>query len=88
VDTMDIITGRKGKYFNILEKYHIYEISRKSLYMNDTNIDTHIPRFEELHKITVLPPPSNSPSKTHYIQVRKQEHHIYTREDCEDTTCC
>jgi hypothetical protein len=28
-DTMDIITaGRKGKYLNTLERYHIYEISR------------------------------------------------------------
>jgi hypothetical protein len=31
-DTMEIITiGRKGKYLNTLEKYHVYEISRENL---------------------------------------------------------
>jgi hypothetical protein len=41
-DTMDIITtGRKGKYLNTLERYHIYEISKENLHMNDTHIDTH-----------------------------------------------
>jgi hypothetical protein len=28
-DTMEIITGKKGKYFNSLEKYHSYKISKK-----------------------------------------------------------
>jgi hypothetical protein len=28
-DTMDVIrTGRKGRHFNTLDKYHIYKISR------------------------------------------------------------
>jgi hypothetical protein len=35
-DTMEIITaGKKGKYLNTLERYHIYEISREDLHMND-----------------------------------------------------
>jgi hypothetical protein len=51
-DTMEIITtGRKGKYFNTLEKYRIYEISRGNLHMNDIHIDTHNPIFEALHEI-------------------------------------
>jgi hypothetical protein len=51
-DTMEIITiGRKGKYLNSLEKYHIYKVSRENLHMNDTSIDAHNPIFEELHKI-------------------------------------
>jgi hypothetical protein len=34
MDTMDIITtGRKGKYFNTLERYHIYKISRENLHI-------------------------------------------------------
>jgi hypothetical protein len=51
-DTMEIITtGRKGKYLNTLERYHIYEISRDNLHMNDTHIVTHNPIFEALHEI-------------------------------------
>jgi hypothetical protein len=54
---MEIITGRKGKYLNTLEKYHIYKISRDNLHMNDTHTDTHNPIFEavheNLHNITV-----------------------------------
>jgi hypothetical protein len=51
-DTMEIITtGRKGRYLNTLEKYHIYEICKDNLHMNDTNIDIHNPTFEALHKI-------------------------------------
>jgi hypothetical protein len=51
-DTMEIITiGRKGKYLNKLEKYHIYKVSRKNLHMNNTSTDVHNPIFEELHKI-------------------------------------
>jgi hypothetical protein len=49
---MEIITtGRKGKYSNPLEMIHVYEISRRNLHMNDTNIDTHKPILEELHTI-------------------------------------
>jgi hypothetical protein len=51
---MEIITtGRKGKHLNTLGKYHIYKVSKKNLHMNDTNIDTYNPIFEELHKITL-----------------------------------
>jgi hypothetical protein len=50
--TMEIITtGRQGKYLNTLESYHIYEISRENLHMNDTHIDTHNSIFEALHEI-------------------------------------
>jgi thymidylate synthase len=52
-DTMKIITGRKGKYLNTLGKYYIYNVSKKNLHMNDTDIDTYNPIFEELHKITL-----------------------------------
>jgi hypothetical protein len=51
-DTMEIITtGKKGKYFNTVERYHIYEISRENLHMNDSHIDTHNPILETMHKI-------------------------------------
>jgi hypothetical protein len=37
---MDMIgTGRKGTYLNVLEKYHIYRISKDNLHMNDKYID-------------------------------------------------
>jgi hypothetical protein len=33
-DTMDVVrTGRKGRHLIILEKYHIYKISRNNLHM-------------------------------------------------------
>jgi hypothetical protein len=44
-----ITTRKKGKYLNTLERYHIYEISRENLHMNNTYIDTHNPIFEALH---------------------------------------
>jgi hypothetical protein len=51
-DTMDIITlGRKGKYLNALERYHIFKVSKDNLSMNDTHIDTYNPIFETLHGI-------------------------------------
>jgi hypothetical protein len=59
---MEIITtGRKGKDLNTLEKSHIYEISKKTLHMNDNNIDTYNPIFEELYNtMTLLTPPHSS----------------------------
>jgi hypothetical protein len=46
--TMEITTTwRRGKYLNTLERYHIYEISRDNLDMNDT----HNTIFEALHEI-------------------------------------
>jgi hypothetical protein len=51
-NTMEIITtGRKGKYLNTLEKYHVNEISMDNLYMNDIYTDTHNLIFEALHEI-------------------------------------
>jgi hypothetical protein len=48
---MEIIkTERKGWYFNTLERYYIYEISKDNLHMNDTNIDTHNPIFKSLYR--------------------------------------
>jgi hypothetical protein len=53
-DAMEVITtGKKGKYFNILERYHIYEISRENRHMDSAHIDTHNPIFETLRKITL-----------------------------------
>jgi hypothetical protein len=48
--------GRKGKHLNTLEKYHIYEVSKKNLHTNDTNIDTYNPIFEELYNTITFPP--------------------------------
>jgi hypothetical protein len=48
-DTVDVIMGRKGKYFNTLERYHIYKISKDN--MNDTCNNTHNPIFETLHEL-------------------------------------
>jgi hypothetical protein len=51
-DTMDIIKMyKKEKHSNTLEKYHIYKISKNSLYMNDTNVDTHNPIFRTLQEM-------------------------------------
>jgi hypothetical protein len=51
-DTMEIITtGRKVRYLNTLEKYHIYKVYKRKLHMNDTNTDILNPIFETLHKI-------------------------------------
>jgi hypothetical protein len=51
-DTVDVITkGRKEKHLNILERYHIYRISKDNLHMNDKNINTHNPIFETLHEL-------------------------------------
>jgi hypothetical protein len=51
-NTMEIITiGRKGKYLNTLEKYHIYRMSRDNLHMNEAHTDTHNHTFEALHRI-------------------------------------
>jgi hypothetical protein len=49
---MEIIkTGRKGRYLNTLEKYHIYKIGKDNLHMNDTNTDIHNPIFKTLNRI-------------------------------------
>jgi hypothetical protein len=60
-DTMEIITtGRKGKHLNTLEKYRIYKVSKKNLHVNDTNIDTYNPIFEELYNTITFPTPPHS----------------------------
>jgi hypothetical protein len=66
---MEIITtGKKGKYFNTLEKYHIYEIRRENLHMNDIYIDT-TPYFKHYTKFTqdntTHTPPPTSPLPLH-----------------------
>jgi hypothetical protein len=67
-ETMEIIaTARKGKNLNTVEKYHIYKASKKNLHMNNTNIDTYNPIFEELHKITLYPPPPFPTPHNHSI---------------------
>jgi hypothetical protein len=49
---MEIITlGKKEKYLNALERYHIYKASRDNLSMDDTHIDTYNPIFETLYRI-------------------------------------
>jgi hypothetical protein len=49
--SMDIIkTHRKGKYVNKLEKYHIYEISKNNLQINDTDIAIYSLIFRALQK--------------------------------------
>jgi hypothetical protein len=51
-DTVDIImTGRKGKHLNTLERYLVYKASRHNVHMNDTHIHAHNPIFEALQKI-------------------------------------
>jgi hypothetical protein len=44
-------TERKGKHLNTLEKYHIYNMSKDGLQMNDTYIDTHNPVFEMIQEV-------------------------------------
>jgi hypothetical protein len=58
-DTVDIIiTQKKGKHLNILEKYYIYKIGENNLHMNDTNIGTHNPVFRVFsHLATYTLPP-------------------------------
>jgi hypothetical protein len=52
MDTMDVIRiGRKGRHLNTLEKYHIYEISRNNLHMNETHIELYNPIFQTVHEI-------------------------------------
>jgi hypothetical protein len=51
-DIMDIIrTQKTGKHINTLQKYYICNFSKNSLYMNDTNIDTHNPIFRKLQEM-------------------------------------
>jgi hypothetical protein len=46
-----VTTGRKGKYLNTLEWYHIYRISKDNLHMNDTYIDKNNLTFEIFHEL-------------------------------------
>jgi hypothetical protein len=90
-DTMEIIRlGRKGKYSNTLEKYHIYKVSKDNLIMNDTQWYTQfIIRYisQNLHKATVQQSPlfSPQPSPPRYIinaeTSTPHKHNIYYSDD-------
>jgi hypothetical protein len=55
-DTMGVVRiGRKRQYLNTLEKYYTHKISREKLHLNDTNIDEHDPKFDELQRIHDAP---------------------------------
>jgi hypothetical protein len=80
-DTMEIITlGKKGRYLNALEKYHIYKASRDNISMNDTHIDTHNPIFETLYRIYTQQQNTHSPLPlTNDTQYKYRDGHtIYT----------
>jgi hypothetical protein len=48
-DAMMILNNiGKGAHVNILEKFHIYEISEQGMHLNDTFTDTTNPIFEIL----------------------------------------
>jgi hypothetical protein len=65
-DTMDQImtvlqVEKKGQKLNTLGRFHVYEMTRKSLQMNDTFTDIHNPIFYILiktHKKPLPPPPT------------------------------
>jgi hypothetical protein len=51
-DIMEIMeTGKKGKYLNTLEIYHIHRISKENIHMNDISTEAYNPIFEEFKKI-------------------------------------
>jgi hypothetical protein len=60
-DTMDILhIERKDPLMNTLERFHVYNLSKENLQMNDTYADTYNPVFNLItnyHKIPYNPPP-------------------------------
>jgi hypothetical protein len=45
-DTMEIIKiERKGKHLNILERYHMYKISKEGIHMKDMHNETYHPNI-------------------------------------------
>jgi hypothetical protein len=60
-DTMDILhIERKGPLINTLERFHIYNLSKENIQMNDINADTYNPicnLITNYHKIPYQPPP-------------------------------
>jgi hypothetical protein len=51
-DTMKIMKIEKnGKHLNMLEKYHIYKVTKNRLQMNDAHIDVCNPIFEALQEL-------------------------------------
>jgi hypothetical protein len=67
-DTMDQIMNilhieKKGPKLNTLERYRIYEMTKRSLQMNDTFMDMHNPIFDVLIKTHTQITPSH-----HYPQ--------------------
>jgi hypothetical protein len=59
-DTMDILhIERKGPLMNTLERFHIYNLSKENVHMNDTYADIYNPIFDLItnyHKISYQPP--------------------------------
>jgi hypothetical protein len=43
--------GKKGKYINTLEKYHIYRTSKENMHLNYISTEVYNPIYEELNKI-------------------------------------
>jgi hypothetical protein len=60
-DTMDILhIERKGPLMNTLELFHIYNLRKENLQMNDTYADTHNPIFNLIKEhYNTAPPPTN-----------------------------
>jgi hypothetical protein len=53
-DIMEIMeAGKKGKYLNTLEKYHIHRNSKENTHINNISTETYNPIFEELNKIYI-----------------------------------
>jgi hypothetical protein len=52
IGTVDVLrTHKKRKHLNTLQEYHIYNIRKNNLKINDTNIDTHNSIFRALQEI-------------------------------------
>jgi hypothetical protein len=49
--TKVLITQRKGKHLNALERYYIYKMRKDGLQKNDSCIDTHNPIFEMIQEV-------------------------------------
>jgi hypothetical protein len=67
-DVMEIMEmGKKGKYLNTLEKYHIYRTSKENMHLNDISTEVYNPIYEELKYIrkntrnTIQTPPTPTP---------------------------
>jgi hypothetical protein len=71
-------TEKKGPKLNTSERFHIYDVTKKGLQMNDTFTDIHNPIFDILIKThtqtttthSTIPPPTHT----------NETHSIYTQE--------